>query len=360
MSSDTTSDYWVNVIAGLMGAALGFSVAAWGLWGLFWPDSFAAAKRARQARRQSRRRRELRRALAHTRTILAAEGRPPAIDPPEVVAAELRRRMALLFVAGAGLAFLWFWQNGTFDNWRTALLCSLIIGAAPVAVWGIVRLLRARRQTRLAAEGRRVPRRSREGNAPCLSVGPRLAPSQDPSPDIVRTESSVMSIFGSYFVSGLLRETGWPRKQGLFRKATFDTFVLDLAIDQMIDWAAALGAGRPRLALQVIAEMFRNRDWNSDDRPNIKTFIEAARVEMQGWNGTTVSAPHDVVKPTRLARMGPTLDARALTDERLGLELWCMEGMFWGISNPAAFETWYQSHCQNHESNLPLMRRAGG
>jgi hypothetical protein len=62
-----------------------------------------------------------------------------------------------------------------------------------------------------------------------------------------------MAIFGFYFVSGLLREAGWPRKQGLFRRDVLDTTILDSAIDQMVDWAASLGAGRPALALQIVA-----------------------------------------------------------------------------------------------------------
>lgn len=50
-----------------------------------------------------------------------------------------------------------------------------------------------------------------------------------------------MAIVGFYFVSGLLRVAGWPRKQGVFRKEVLDTAILDSAIDQMVDWAAALG-----------------------------------------------------------------------------------------------------------------------
>ncbi len=39
-----------------------------------------------------------------------------------------------------------------------------------------------------------------------------------------------MSIFGFYFVSGLLREAGWPKKQGFFKKEVLDTTILDSAL----------------------------------------------------------------------------------------------------------------------------------
>lgn len=72
-------------------------------------------------------------------------------------------------------------------------------------------------------------------------------------------------------------------------------------------------------------------------------------------------APHDVVQPTRFAGMGPTVDAKALTDERmrLGLEQWFLEGVLWGLGNPKAFETWYRSHTEHHMKNLEFMQQAG-
>jgi hypothetical protein len=170
-----------------------------------------------------------------------------------------------------------------------------------------------------------------------------------------------MSIFGLYFVGGLLREAGWPRTEGFFKKEVLNTTILDGVIDQMITWSAALGAGRPRLALQVLASMFRDRDWTSDNAPNIKLFIEGAKREKESWNVSTVVAPHEVVQPTRFATTGPTLPAKALKDDRfrLALEQWCLEGLLWGLGNPGLFRTWYQSAVEEHERNLPFMRQSG-
>lgn len=43
-----------------------------------------------------------------------------------------------------------------------------------------------------------------------------------------------MSIIGFHFFGSLLHETGWPRKQGLFRHQVFDRTIVELTIDQMI------------------------------------------------------------------------------------------------------------------------------
>ena len=68
-----------------------------------------------------------------------------------------------------------------------------------------------------------------------------------------------MSIFAFYFVGNLLREAGWPRKLGLFKGEGYATIIADGVIDQMVTWGASLGAGRPSLALQVLAEVYRDR-----------------------------------------------------------------------------------------------------
>lgn len=169
-----------------------------------------------------------------------------------------------------------------------------------------------------------------------------------------------MSIFGFYFVSGLLREAGWPKKRGFFKKEFLATIILDETIDQMIDWAAAIGAGRPALALQTIAEMFRDRDWSSDNAPSIRRFIEGARAENESWRVINAIAPRDVVKAPRFARTGPAVDAKALTDKqmRLGLEQWFLEGVLWGLANPEAFEKWYNARFEDQTKRIALMRQS--
>lgn len=186
-----------------------------------------------------------------------------------------------------------------------------------------------------------------------------------------------MSIFGFYFVTGLLREAGWPRRKGFFNStAVIDTTMLDAAIDQMIDWAAALGAGHPQLALQTFGEMFRDRDWSGDDRPNIKKFIESARAENESWRATSGIAPNNVVQRTRFAGenyhraaegilkkgsrwKAPTMAVKEFKELRLPLEHWFLEGLLWGLANPEAFEAWYQADYHDKLTSLPQMRDAG-
>jgi hypothetical protein len=168
-----------------------------------------------------------------------------------------------------------------------------------------------------------------------------------------------MSIFGYYFVGSLLREAGWPRKRGLFRGEAYDTAIADAAIDQMVDWAASLGAGRPALGLQIIAEMFRERNWDGDDAPQIETFISGAR---ESWYTAPAAAPREIVRPIRLASaFGAAISPKDFQDARLrvALEQNVLEALLWGLANPDRFAAWYASATQRHESSLNLMQSSG-
>jgi len=171
-----------------------------------------------------------------------------------------------------------------------------------------------------------------------------------------------MSIYGQYFVVNLCRESGWPRTTGLlFKKSVIDSMVFDGVIDQMINWAAALGAGRPKLALQMIAEMFRNRDWSGDDAPSIIEFIEAARQQLDSWDSGQPVAPQDVVTRPKFTQLGKTIGAEKLIDPqmRIALEQFCLEGILWGLANPQSFADWYDRYFQDIDGQIAFARRAG-
>jgi len=168
-----------------------------------------------------------------------------------------------------------------------------------------------------------------------------------------------MSIFGFYFVTTMLRQHGWPRRRGLFNsEAIVDTLIADIIINQMVDWSAALGACRPRLALQVIARMFHDRDWEGENAPRILDFINEAK---DVWNAQGNKAPHDIVESFKLSKHGKKIKSKDLKDDRIrtGLEQICLEGLLWGLANPDRFKTWYESQEKSQRDRLPLYKKAG-
>ena len=144
-----------------------------------------------------------------------------------------------------------------------------------------------------------------------------------------------MSVFGLYFVGNLLREAGWPRKQGLFGRLAFDSIVLDAATVQMIDWAASLGAGRPVRALQMIAEMNRDRDWSGPEAPRIKDFLDKVG---DAW-GKDGAGPSDDIEGAHFQKHAKSISAQDFTQPQMRgiLEQLCLDRTPLGFGPPRRF-----------------------
>lgn len=167
-----------------------------------------------------------------------------------------------------------------------------------------------------------------------------------------------MSIFGFYYVTKLLHEAGWPRKQGILRGQSYDALLVDAAIAQAVEWGSALGAGRPELALKMIAEMFRDR-WDGDDAPDVKMVVERLAGQ-DDWSAA--ASPRDAVQlPPLAARLGSSMRPEELQDARTraAIEQLVLEALLWGLSNPERVSAWYSAYLTKMELRTPAMREAG-
>lgn len=170
-----------------------------------------------------------------------------------------------------------------------------------------------------------------------------------------------MSLFAYHFARGLLNQAGWPRKLGLFKGEGYDVVMVDEAYGQAMDWGAALGAERPSLALQMIAEIFFPRDWEGEDAPDMKGYVEELRdLAEKPWE--TAASPQEALALPRFAgKGGSALSVEHF--ERLELKR-AMEGFLlaalaWGLDHPDRFEAWYSSQAAEAEAMLPLAEKAG-
>jgi len=169
-----------------------------------------------------------------------------------------------------------------------------------------------------------------------------------------------MSIFGFYFVTTLLKQAGWPKRRSLFNsEAIINTLVTDSIINQMIDWSAALGACRPKRALQMIAYMHKDKDWEGENAPRILEFVNKAK---DTWNSKDETAPHDIIGSLNLSKhFGETMRVKDLKNEHISaaLEIKCQTGLLWGLANPDRFKSWYESDYKKSKENLPMMQESG-
>ena len=152
-----------------------------------------------------------------------------------------------------------------------------------------------------------------------------------------------MSRFTAWFVAGQLRDMGWPKSKGLFRKQYLDTMVLDRAVERAIHVAVGLGAGRPELGLAALADTFANNPWTEQSTSELlRDLKEKGERAIQSsprlapWNA--LYAEH------RLAPDPSELPPEALGDVTLA-SIWGMvsaRGIYWGLTHqedmPTVFE----------------------
>jgi hypothetical protein len=166
-----------------------------------------------------------------------------------------------------------------------------------------------------------------------------------------------MSTFALYFVERVLREAGWPRGLGLFRGKGYDAAVVDAALAESIDWASGLGAARPALSLQMIAEMFRDEDWEGKHAPDLRALVEGNSESSWG----RAMSPREAVQPPRFVEFGTTVGLEELQhpEFRTGAERLLFMALLWGMSYPDRFEAWYRTEAAFHVRIVLLASKPG-
>lgn len=170
----------------------------------------------------------------------------------------------------------------------------------------------------------------------------------------------MQSIFGFYYIVGLLSHIGWPRRRSLFNsEAVVNSLILDSAVDQMIDWAASIGACRPKLALQVVATMLRDTDWKSKDAMNLGD--EVSNMKKQWAERGNSNNPREAVKPVKFSKHGDVITMKQLKDKEIqhALEVYCYESLIWGLVNSDSFKTYYSTNEKRQKAQLPEYEKAG-
>jgi hypothetical protein len=179
------------------------------------------------------------------------------------------------------------------------------------------------------------------------------------------------SIFGFYYVMGLLSAAGWPRRGGLFNtKNVINNLALDSTITQMIDWAACIGAYNQDLALQIIATMFRDYDWDNEGGFNIVKFVSDCEKEWKKRDENNEN-PQKAIEPYKFRKNNDALNvnninkdvtnSKDLEDKRMqmALEQYFIEALIWGLVNPAEFKIYFETKDKKQRERLPEYEKDG-
>lgn len=89
-------------------------------------------------------------------------------------------------------------------------------------------------------------------------------------------------MFADYCLFNMLIEQGWPKSKGRLRKKLIvDADVIDSDVETTVAISVALGAGRPIVAAQLLAEIYENNPWTEDSVETlVATLIQTADLDI--------------------------------------------------------------------------------
>ncbi len=142
-----------------------------------------------------------------------------------------------------------------------------------------------------------------------------------------------------FFMYSQLEAMGWPRRKGVFRKQYVYPMVADAAITQGLRSIVGLGAGRPEVAVAMIAYTFARNPWTEESTARlIGTLREAEEIvakhsDILPWQALW----HD----RRLASYSGGLDWKDLLDNRLeATRVWAAsQAAYWGLTHYQEMQT---------------------
>lgn len=159
---------------------------------------------------------------------------------------------------------------------------------------------------------------------------------------------------------GLLSHMGWPRRKSLLNStAVVDSLILDSAVEQMIDWAASIGACRPKSALKIIATVLRGTDWESKDAMNLS--LEVGNMKKQWAERGNSDNPREAVKPVKFSKHSKVMTMKQLKDKEIShaFEVYFYESLIWGLVHPDGFKTYYSANEERQKEKMPEYKKAG-
>ena len=153
---------------------------------------------------------------------------------------------------------------------------------------------------------------------------------------------------------------GWPRTTGLlFRKKSINLGIVWVNVEIAVKYAIALGAARPRIALALLADYFRDREWTLQFATELWAQLDpsdevAAQPDTPPEKVIT-ACPHVHSALLKLVRWD-----YVLSEPFQGHYGWAFcKGLVWGLSHPEEAMKHYEKERQSLCERIPEMRKHG-
>ena len=162
--------------------------------------------------------------------------------------------------------------------------------------------------------------------------------------------------FPDFFVFGMLKSMKWPRKVGLLKKHdVVDPMVVEVLCVQLAELGVTLGAGRPAVAAQLLADLFRERDWAEKPLSELLGVLDPS----QRVDANSTNLPWESISTLRFKPASMPWELLANREFRGSVAWLCAEGLVWGLLHPSEAVNAINQHNARVNARVPEYRRAG-
>ena len=160
-----------------------------------------------------------------------------------------------------------------------------------------------------------------------------------------------MSRLLEFFLYSQLKATGWPRQKGIFRKQYVDSALADVVISQGLQVMVGLGAGRPEVAVAMLADTFAGNPWTEETIKHLFGDLKRShdmvdnRPDMSPWQ-----ALWDEHRLTKYSREWSWSD---LFDDRVDMirAMAASHAAYWGLTRHDEMQTLFDREKSRYEKS---------
>ena len=160
-----------------------------------------------------------------------------------------------------------------------------------------------------------------------------------------------MSRFLDWYILTGLNAMGWPKPKGIFRRPHVDSLVADMVVELGLQVIVGLGAGRPEVAVALLADTFAGNPWTEESTTDL--------IRRLG-NAEDIVENHPEVAPWkalwlehRFAHFATDWRWSALFDDRVGIvrASAASHAAYWGLTNEHLMQAIFEREKLNYERN---------
>ena len=168
-----------------------------------------------------------------------------------------------------------------------------------------------------------------------------------------------MSRLLEFFLHNQLKKMGWPRRKGVFRRQYVDLILADITIEQGLLTIVGLGAGRPEVAVAMVADTFAGNPWTEESTAELVGTLRMAE--------DTVTE-HSDIPPWKalwhdhqMASYHKECSWSELFDDRVGLirAMASSKAAWWGLTHHQEMQTLLDKEGAKYEKGAAEGREHG-